>query len=118
MSARRHIVIAVTPVLLGDTLSRSLNSEETEVTVITGEAAAASGTHADVLIVSGVEPDLTADVVIHLADQGDVAVVRSPGRTEQLPIRNLSGLVAVFQRYAESRHVPESGRSPSSDRDG
>jgi len=37
MSARRHIVIAVTPVLLGDTLSRSLNSEETEVTVITAK---------------------------------------------------------------------------------
>jgi hypothetical protein len=100
MSMRHRVVIAVSPRLLGDTLSRALDRDELEIMVVTEGVPESFRGHADVLIVSDAAPaDLSADVVIHLPEGNDVAVVTAPSGSEQVPIDDLSALIAAVQRY-------------------
>jgi len=100
VSVRRRVVIAVSPRLLGDTLSRALDRDELEIVVMTEKGSESFRGHADVLIVSDAEPaDLGAEVVIHLPQGSDVAVVDAPKGSEQVPIRDLAALLTTVQRY-------------------
>ena len=100
VSVRRRVVIAVSPRLLGDTLARALDRDELGIVVVTEAGSETFRGHADVLIVSDAEPaDLGADVVIHLPEGNDMAVVDAPSGSEQVPIRDLAALLTTVQRY-------------------
>jgi hypothetical protein len=97
---RRRVVIAVSPRLLGDTLSRALDRDELEIVVVTEKGSESFRGHADVLIVSEPEPaGLAAEVVIHLPQGSELAVVDAPRGSERVPIHDLAALLATVQRY-------------------
>lgn len=108
-----RVVVSVAPRVFGDALSVALSQHDLVVTVMpSSEAVPSSGEHYDVAVISSAHlpAGFVADVVIRIPDAADPAGVGTLADTSgcaDVPIRDLTDIVALVNDCAARRREPQ-----------